>query len=116
MKKKQTKRDLKKFVSVNTHKRRSKEMAQREIIKALEEIKVSFDGFVYREKNDMGRKSPPKSTQKPLKHILGVYHSTRSGFGFVTPEGRVGMRDIFIPEGQAGGAIDGDFVECAYRV
>ena len=115
MKRNISKRNQERFVKVNTHKRRGKEKARREIMRALEEVKVSFDGFVYKEKCDTGAKKPRKSEPKPLKCIIGRYSGTRSGFGFVTPECATSMRDIFISEGESHGAIDGDVVECVYR-
>ena len=116
MKKQVSKRNIEKFSKVNTHKRRGKEKARREIIRALEEIKVGFDGFSYRERIDTGVKNRAKiKTPRLEKRILGTYASSRSGYGFVVPEGQPDMRDIFIPEGESLGAIDGDFVECVYR-
>ena len=114
MKRKLTKKNQEKFVKVNTHKRRGKEKAQREIIKALEECKVSFDGFIYKDTDDTGIRRKAWPIPRAEKCVLGIYSSSRSGFGFVTPEGAA-MRDVFIPEGENLGAIDGDYVECVYR-
>ena len=46
---------------------------------------------------------------------VGRYCGTSSGFGFVTPEGIDAGRDIFIPEGAALNALDGDLVEISYH-
>lgn len=48
--------------------------------------------------------------------VCGVFSGTKSGFGFVTPDEPIGDRDIFIPEGRCGGAIDGDRVRVSYRI
>ncbi len=48
--------------------------------------------------------------------VTGVFSGTKSGFGFVTPDEPIGDRDIFIPEGKCGGAIDGDRVRISYRI
>lgn len=115
MKRNVTKKNQEKFVKVNTHKRRAREKSKQEIIRALESINVSFDGFAYREKRDTGSKKPRKTARIDEKRILGTYCGSRSGFGFVAPEGDRSMRDVFIPEGASLGAIDGDFVECVYH-
>ena len=110
---KAVKKNFDKFTKVNTHKRKAKEERRREIIRALEEIRVKHDGFSYRESTGDGR-TRRRSDEDKLSSVLGVYSGTRSGFGFVSCEG-LGCADIFIPEGKSGGAIDGDFVECVYR-
>jgi len=42
--------------------------------------------------------------------VLGVYRANQRGFGFVTPETPNAHGDLFIPEGESGGAMDGDTV------
>ncbi|MCS7033104.1 MAG: VacB/RNase II family 3'-5' exoribonuclease, partial [Phycisphaerae bacterium] len=42
--------------------------------------------------------------------ILGTYRHNRRGFGFVVPSDPVGHEDLYIPEGENGGAITGDIV------
>ncbi len=43
-------------------------------------------------------------------HVTGTYCGHKSGFGFVSVEGR--DEDLFIPAGDTKGAMDGDLVEC----
>lgn len=44
--------------------------------------------------------------------VVGTFHATRGGFGFVTPDGfAVAERDLFIPPPCTGGALDGDRVK-----
>ena len=113
---KKNNKNLNKTVRAATHKRRAKEKYRREVIRALEAVKVEFEGFTYREKSDTGRKKPYKSRKTDTMCVLGTYTGTRSGFGFVTPDGTDGSLDVFIPEGETCGAIDGDYVECHYRL
>lgn len=52
--------------------------------------------------------------------IVGVFHGTSRGFGFVTPEVDVKpetaeLEDIFIPARLTNGAIDGDRVKCVMQ-
>ena len=113
MKRKTVKKNFDKFTKVNTHKRKAKEKSRAEIIRALNEIQVKHDGFVYKESSfdtTRGR----RHTKETMNTVLGIYSGTKSGFGFVEVETE-GERDIFIPEGNSGGAIDGDYVECAYK-
>ena len=42
--------------------------------------------------------------------VIGTYRANRRGFGFVTPETPNAHGDLFIPEGQSGGAMSGDTV------
>src|ERR1700722_5483129 len=42
--------------------------------------------------------------------IVGTYRQNRRGFGFVVPTDPDGHEDLFIPEGENGGAITGDVV------
>lgn len=50
------------------------------------------------------------SQQQSRNTIVGVYRQHRRGFGFVIPSDPQGHADLFIPEGQQGGAITGDTV------
>ena len=50
------------------------------------------------------------------ENTVGTFSGTKSGFGFVTPDEAVCDKDIFIPAGQTGGAIDGDRVRISYRI
>ena len=115
MKKGRTGKDFRKFTSVNTHKRRDKEKRRAELLRALESINVSHEGCTIRDSFDKGISGRVRSERDGrggnAKCVLGIFTGTRSGFGFVTPDGNAGDRDIFIPEGKCSGAIDGDYVE-----
>ena len=52
----------------------------------------------------------PASKQAATDRIIGTYRHHRRGFGFVIPTDPSGHEDLFIPEGQNGGAINGDIV------
>lgn len=117
MKKGNTNKSFKKFTSVNTHKRRDKEKRRAELLRALESINVRHDGMSFKDKTDNGRGSRAFTKRtEGLKRVFGTFSGTRSGFGFVTPDGGLVGRDIFIPSEKCGGALDGDYVECTYRV
>jgi ribonuclease R len=45
-----------------------------------------------------------------VEGITGTYRQNRRGFGFVVPTDPAGHEDLFIPEGEQGGAITGDVV------
>src|SRR3954469_18930888 len=42
--------------------------------------------------------------------IVGVYRHNRKGFGFVVPRDPASHEDLYIPQGENGGAINGDIV------
>ena len=83
MKKGNTKKNFKKFSSVNTHKRRDKEKRRAELLRALESINVKHEGFSFRDSVDSGyRARTREKTENAVKRALGIYSGTRSGFGF----------------------------------
>jgi ribonuclease R len=50
-------------------------------------------------------------TQKAGRdEFLGTYRHNRRGFGFVVPTDPSGREDLYIPQGENGGAINGDIV------
>ena len=106
------KKDFTKFTKRNTHKRRSKEQARRELMKAVSEVGVAFDGVKIRDVDADGY-IPRFSNEKKKTFARGIFCGSKSSFGFVSIEGDV--RDIFIPGGNTAGAIDGDFVEVVYH-
>ena len=108
------KKDFSKFTKRNVHKRRSKEAAKAELLRALREVGVSYDGVKIRDVQDGGR-GEKRSPEHAAREIVtrGIYSGSKSGFGFVALES--GGDDIFIPGGRTGGAIDGDFVEISYH-
>ena len=50
-----------------------------------------------------------KVLERARSTVVGVYHPARS-FGFVVPEDKKLNKDVFVPPGQDGGAVDGDVV------
>jgi ribonuclease R len=50
------------------------------------------------------------SEQPRAGEIVGAYRHNRRGFGFVVPSDPAGHEDLFIPEGENGGALTGDVV------
>ncbi len=104
------KKDFAKFTKRNTHKRRSKEQARRELMKVVRETNVNYDGVKIRD-IDLGRGRDIEKSRNITAR--GIYSGSKSSYGFVTLE--TGERDIFIPGGSSRGAIDGDFVEIVYH-
>ncbi len=106
MKKNYTKKDFEKFSKRNTHKRRGKDAARRELEKMVAQTNVNASGARLYSKN--------ADFRRETRDAIGVYSSARSGgFGFV----KIGeQRDIFIPAGSSMHAIDGDLVELEYNV
>ncbi len=105
------KKDFTKFTKRNTHKRRSKEAARRELMKAVREVgldpsvaKIS-DGAVMSFSESAGHRGSISAS--------GIYCGSKNGYGFVSLEGE--SRDIFIPSGNSRGAIDGDYVDIVYK-
>ena len=109
---KNKKKDLSKFTKRNTHKRRSKEAQRRELLKAVRETGVSFEGAKIRYTEDRGRSGFYGDRSEDIL-CRGVFSGSKSGFGFVTVEGD--ERDVFIPADRTRGALDGDFVEIIYH-
>ena len=114
--KKQTnkRRALESISKRNTHKRRSKERAKNELMRAVLETNVGIDALKIGDSLDGGRRS--RMSDKIRRDEIfaeGVFSSSKGGFGFVTVEGA--ERDIFIPEDKTLGALDGDRVEIIYH-
>lgn len=110
------KKDFTKFTKRNTHKRRSKEQARRELMKAVRECGVEFEGAKIRDVEMDGHYSRAFSDKRAEKRSItarGIFCGSKSSFGFVALES--GERDVFIPGGNFHGAIDGDFVEVVYH-
>lgn len=63
----------------------------------------------HRRRGERREGSIVKVLERARDSLVGVYHPARN-FGFVVPEDRKLMRDIFIPPGQEGGATEGDVV------
>ena len=106
------KKDFKKFAKRNTHKRRSKEAVKRELMKAVRESNVAYDGVKIRDIDMSGDVIYSRREKKNIS-ARGVYRGSKSSYGFVMLDDA--ERDIFIPGGNSRGAIDGDLVEIVYH-
>ena len=106
------KKSFNKITKRNTHKRRSKEQAKRELLSALRECGVNADGVKLGD-IDLGASDGYTAAGRRKTTARGVYRGSKGSFGFVTVEGC--DRDIFIPGGNSRGAIDGDLVEIVYH-
>ena len=116
MKNNRTKKALSKFSGRNTHKRKSKERAKAELLRAVRETGVSADSLKLKLAVDEGRRGRVTTRQgRDEMTIRGTFSSSKSGFGFVTPLDGEYERDIFIPEDKTAGAIDGDLVEIIFH-
>ncbi len=114
MKRRNTAKAFEKFSKRNTHKRRNKDAAKRELMRAVMETSVGMSSLHIADSYDGGRRE--RSSMKCRRDEVvceGVFSSSKSGFGFVSCEER--EDDVFIPEGKTLGAIDGDVVEVIYH-
>jgi hypothetical protein len=69
-----TKKNFKKFTSVNTHKRRDKEKRRAELLRALESINVRHDSLSFRDSLDSGYGGRTRErSSASLKRALGIY-------------------------------------------
>lgn len=107
------KKDFTKFTKRNTHKRRTKEQARRELMKAVRESGVNCDGVKIRDIELSGGGFTDRGERRRNITDRGVFRGSRSGYGFVTLDSY--ERDVFIPGGNTCGAIDGDLVEIVYH-
>ena len=105
------KKDFTKFTKRNTHKRRSKEAARRELMNAVEAVNVQASGVKIRDSVDIGYSGLDRHGGG--FSATGIYVGTKYGYGFLSVEGC--DRDIFIPSGNSRGAIDSDYVDVVYR-
>ena len=113
---KRTKKDFTKFTKRNTHKRRGKEAAKAELLRAVRETEVAYSGIVLKDTVDYGRRGrTSEKHRRDETQDRGIFSGSKSGFGFVTLESGYD-KDIFIPAERCGGALDGDFVEVIYHV
>ena len=115
MSNKSTKAALAKFSKRATHKRRAKSVTDK-ILREIAETGVGFDGAKITDAEDGGRRARTSDkNRRDEVRTEGIFSGTKSGFGFVTVSEDPSERDIFIPEGKCGGAIDGDAVEVIYH-
>ena len=111
---KNTKKDFTKFTKRNVHKRRSKDAAKRELLRAVRECGADISSVKIKDSFDRGRGGRQGARVRRDETVTrGIFSSAKSGFGFVSPE--EGGRDIFIPEDRTLGAVHGDFVEVVYH-
>ena len=114
MKKSGKRQDFSKFTSRASGKRASKERSRNEIKRALDAVSVEYRNVKIKDISDGGRRDRRSDKiRRDEISATGVFSSSRSGFGFVTVEGR--QSDVFIPDGKTLGAIDGDVVEIIYH-
>lgn len=115
MKKRNTGKAFDSFKKRNTHKRRTKERAKAELLRAVMETNVGTASLKIGSSYDGGRRG--RTSDKKFRDESigeGVFSSAKGGFGFVSvPEYE---KDIFVPEGKTLGALDGDTVEVIYHV
>ena len=120
MKRNTKRKDFNKFTKASTHKRRAREEMKRALIRELEAIGVGHESCVIGG-GDIPRKRGGKDAFSH-SYARGVFSTAKGGYGFVTPENDVSKhanqpeRDVFIPAAKTYGAIDGDLVECTYRI
>ena len=108
------KKDFTKFTKRNTHKRRSKDAARAELMRAVREVDSKYGDFKIHDTFDGGRRARVAGRASHDEMLCeGVFSSTKSGFGFVRLG--EGETDIFIPERKTHGALDGDRVEVIYH-
>ncbi len=108
------KKDFTKFTKRNTHKRRSKDAARAELMRAVREVDSKYGDFKIHDTFDGGRRARVAGRASRDEMLCeGVFSSTKSGFGFVRLG--EGETDIFIPERKTHGALDGDRVEVIYH-
>ena len=107
------KKDFTKFTKRNTHKRRTKEQARRELMKAVRESGVGYEGVKIRDVELTGGSFSERGGRRRNITDRGVFRGSRQGYGFVVLDSY--ERDIFIPKGNTCGAIDGDLVEVVYH-
>ena len=94
---KSTKKDFTKFTKRNTHKRRDKEAAKRELLKAVAETEVAYSGIVLKDTIDSGRRGRVSDKRhRDEITVRGIFSGSKSGFGFVTVEEGYD-KDVFIP-------------------
>jgi len=107
-------KDFAKFSKRNTHKRRAKDKAKAELLRAVRAVEESYSDFKIKDSLDEGRRGRASASRfNDEIEAEGIFSSSRSGFGFVKLSDAV--RDIFIPENKTRGAIDGDKVRIIYH-
>ena len=108
------KKDFSKFTKRSVHKRRAKEQARQDVLRAVSDSGVRFDSLKFRDVVDNSKNGRRYSLERSEDIVCrGIYCGSKSNFGFVALED--GGEDIFIPGGNSKGAIDGDFVEVVYH-
>ena len=107
------KKNLAKISKRNTHKRRSKEAARRELLKAVSQCGIKTEGVKIGFSTDRGPRGGYYGDRSEDIMTRGIFSGSKSGYGFVKTE--ESDRDIFIPQDKTRGAMDGDLVEIIYH-
>ncbi len=113
------KKTLRKITKVNTHRRKGRERAKNELLRAIAETNVKTDALRISFSEDKGARgrTSPKARRNEYE-VEGIFSSSKSGFGFLSLDeeyANLSDRDIFIPEDKTLGAIDGDRVEAVFH-
>ena len=114
MKKRNNTKAFENFKKRNTHKRRTKERAKAELLRAVMETNVGTASLKIGNSYDGGRRERASGRKFRGESVgEGIFSSAKGGFGFVSvPEYE---NDIFIPDGKTLGALEGDTVEVIYH-
>ena len=108
------KKNFKKFTSRATVSKRDKRNAAKaELMRAVAETNVGFEGAKIRLSYDSGYSAKRQIRKGESITAEGIFSSSTSGFGFVRVVGE--ERDIFIPSQYTAGALDSDTVEISYK-
>ena len=89
------------------------EKERRNELQKVLDILLSEGKIAFNKKGEYKKSSGKASSEKRVRekrYIEGIFMESRSGFGFVRTE-KSGKNDIFIPENDICGAMDGDKVE-----
>ncbi len=114
MKKKTVKKDFNKFAKrAAVHNRKKKQDGKAALERMVADLGVRTEGAKFVDRTDRFIRRAKSADKAGGTVATGVFSGTSSGFGFVRVEGE--ERDVFVPEGQTGGAIGGDTVEVVYR-
>ena len=103
-------KNLSSLAGRNSERQKRKNAYVRELKRLVELTGVSFEGAKFGDVQEKTYKRMRSAHSE--SEAVGVFHGSRSGYGFVEREEG---RDVFIPEDKTGGALDGDVVEVVYH-
>ena len=113
------KKSIRKITKVNTHRRKGRERAKNELLRAIAETNVKTDALRISFSDDKGARGRISSkARKDEYEVEGIFSASKSGFGFLSLDeefAHLSDRDIFIPEDKTLGALDGDRVEAVFH-